>query len=389
MKKILIVHSNMEIGGAETSLLGLLNEIDYSKYQVDLFLLSHTGELVKFIPKNVNLLPENNSYKQLMMPLKDVLKKGDTRIFFARLFGKIKAKKYKDGYTIKEYSYLYALPFLKKIGGTYDIAISFIDPHWIIQKKCDAKIKIGWLHTDFNRVNADNKLDYKMWNQCDYIAQVSEACKSEFDKYYPGLKEKSVVIENLLPADYIRSKANEKQTDIKEDEGIKLLSIGRFSEEKNFDNIPEICKFIKQSNIKIKWYLIGYGGEKDLIKNKIKEYGVENEVRILGKKINPYPYIKSCDIYIQPSRYEGKAVTVREAQILCKPVIITNFTTAGSQLENGVDGIIVPMNNKECAQGIVAVIKDKKLQEKLIENCRKRDYSNQQEIEKIYQLMGD
>lgn len=389
MKRILIVHSNMEIGGAETSLLGLLNEIDYTKYQVDLFLIKHSGELMEFIPEEVNILQEDEDYKQLMIPLKDVLKNKKIGIFFARMFGKIKAKKYNDGYMIKEYGYLNVMPFLKKIEKKYDIALSFIDPHWIIQKKCDAKIRIGWLHTDFNKIRVDKNLDYKMWDGCDYIAQVSEACKKEFDKNYPALKDKSIVIENLLPADYLRKRADESITDMENNECIKLLSIGRFSEQKNFDNVPEICKFIKEANIEIRWYLIGYGGEENLIRNKIKEYGVEDNVKILGKKINPYPYIKQCDIYVQPSRYEGKAVTVREAQILCKPIIITDFTTAASQLEDGVDGIIVPMNNKECAQGIINLIKNFDLQKKLQINCKKRDYSNKEEVKKIYQLMGD
>ena len=389
MKRILLVHSNMEIGGAETSLLGLLNEIDYTKYQVDLFLIKHSGELMEFIPEEVNILQEDEDYKQLMIPLKDVLKNKKIGIFFARMFGKIKAKKYNDGYMIKEYGYLNVMPFLKKIEKKYDIALSFIDPHWIIQKKCDAKIRIGWLHTDFNKIRVDKNLDYKMWDGCDYIAQVSEACKKEFDKNYPALKDKSIVIENLLPADYLRKRADESITDMENNECIKLLSIGRFSEQKNFDNVPEICKFIKEANIEIRWYLIGYGGEENLIRNKIKEYGVEDNVKILGKKINPYPYIKQCDIYVQPSRYEGKAVTVREAQILCKPIIITDFTTAASQLEDGVDGIIVPMNNKECAQGIINLIKNFDLQKKLQINCKKRDYSNKEEVKKIYQLMGD
>ena len=389
MKKILVVHSNMEIGGAETSLLGLLNQIDYSQYQVDLFLLNHTGELMSFIPKEVNLLPEDKSYKQLTIPIKDVLKNKTIGIFIARLLGKIKARKYHDGYMIKEYSYLKALIFLKRFDKEYDIALSFIDPHWIIQKKCKAKVRIGWLHTDFNRITADKKLDYEMWNGCDYIAQVSEDCKKEFDKNYPKLKSKSLVIENLLPTDYIRKKANESIADMENTKNINLLSIGRFSEAKNFDNIPEICKFIKKSGINVKWYLIGYGAQENLIRNKITEYGMENNVIILGKKINPYPYIKNCDIYVQPSRYEGKAVTVREAQILCKPVIITAFATAGSQLEDGVDGIIVPMNNQDCAKGIINVIKNVDLQRKLQTNCEKRDYSNRNEIKKIYQLMGD
>ena len=98
--------------------------------------------------------------------------------------------------------------------------------------------------------------------------------------------------------------------------------------------------------------------------------------------------MKACDFYIQPSRYEGKSVSVREAQILQKPVVITNYTTAKSQVEDGVDGAIVPIDNEECAKGIVNVIKDQALQRNLIENCKKRDFGNEKEIEKLYNLMG-
>ena len=114
---------------------------------------------------------------------------------------------------------------------------------------------------------------------------------------------------------------------------------------------------------------------------------MKDRVIILGKKDNPYPYIKNCDIYVQPSRYEGKAVTVREAQILQKPIIITDYATAYSQIQDGYDGVIVPLDNKECAKGIERVIRDSDLQNKLIENMKKTHYSNEREVEKIYKLM--
>ena len=114
---------------------------------------------------------------------------------------------------------------------------------------------------------------------------------------------------------------------------------------------------------------------------------MQEYVIILGKKENPYPYIKACDIYVQPSRYEGKCVAVREAQILGKPVIITNYETSASQLENGVDGIIVPMDNQSCADGIIRLIRNKELQKKLVFNMEKREYTNANEINKIYQLI--
>ena len=114
---------------------------------------------------------------------------------------------------------------------------------------------------------------------------------------------------------------------------------------------------------------------------------MEDHVIILGKKENPYPYIKACDLYVQPSRYEGKAVTVREAQMLCKPVVITRYATSASQLEEGVDGVIVPLDNEGCAEGIVRLLKDSEKMKQLSTACAKREYTNAREVEKIYKLI--
>ena len=114
---------------------------------------------------------------------------------------------------------------------------------------------------------------------------------------------------------------------------------------------------------------------------------MQDHVTILGKKSNPYPYIKACDLYVQPSRYEGNCVSVHEAQILGKPVVITNYATSASQLEDGVDGVIVPMDNEGCAAGIAALLRDKEALKRLSDTCRQRDYSNADEVNKLYALM--
>jgi glycosyltransferase involved in cell wall biosynthesis len=103
--------------------------------------------------------------------------------------------------------------------------------------------------------------------------------------------------------------------------------------------------------------------------------------------MNPYPFIKACDIYVQPSRYEGKAVTVREALILGKPVVITNFPTASSQLTDGVDGIIVPNEIEQAAQGISDFIKDTNKQEEIIQYLQIHHYGNEEEVNQIYQAL--
>lgn len=394
-KKILIVSHAMEIGGAERALLGILENIDTKKYQVDLFLLRQEGELLSHIPKNINLLPEIPQYTVLARPMTKTLKEGHALLTAARLYGKYKAERYvrkhelQDNQVAIEYSHKYTKAFMPKIQPDieYDLAISFLTPHYFVAEKVRAKRKIAWIHTDYQAVQVDVKSELKMWKPYDYIASISNDVTESFLKIFPALKEKIVLIENILPQKLIEQQSKEEIEDFKEDESIHLLSIGRFSYPKNFDNIPEVCRYINEQGINAKWYIIGYGSDENLIHQKIREFGMEDKVILLGKKENPYPYIKACDIYVQPSRYEGKCVAVREAQMLEKIVIITNYTTSGSQLEDGVDGIIVPMDNKGCADKMAEVLINATLKKKIVENVQQRDYTNAKEIEKINRLI--
>ena len=396
MKKILIFSQTMEIGGAEKALLGLLENIDTTKYEVDLFLMRHSGELMKYIPSNINLLPEISQYADLAVPIGNVLKKGHFKIAYGRYKGKKAAVKrvselgLGDNDVAIEYSHKYTAKYMPKISDKeYDLAISFLTPHYFVTQKVNAKKKVAWIHTDYSRVEMDRESQLVMYSNYDKIASISDKAAEKFVRIFPSLKDKVITIQNILPEKYINKITDEftVENEISNDGSIKLLSIGRFCTAKNFDNIPEICKLIRNQGVNIKWYIIGYGGDEQLIKDKIAEFNMQDYVIVLGKKENPYPYIKACDIYIQPSRYEGKCVAVCEAQILNKPVIITNYATSASQLTDGYDGVIVPMDNQGCAEGIARVIRDKDLQNNLIENTKKTDYTNKNEIEKIYKLI--
>lgn len=397
MKKIIIFAHAMELGGAERALLGLLENIDYSKVSVDLFLMHHTGELLEFIPSEVNMLPESLEYSSIAVPIKNVLYKRQIKVLVGRIFAKARAKcqikKLKlpsDNNVELEYSHkytLWAMPMLSE--RRYDLAISFLTPHYFIANKVEARKKAAWIHTDYSKVKVDIESEYKMWNQYDVIVSISNAVTQSFLQVFPKLKDKIIVIENMLPQKSIRGQATEfdARAEMKcSDDTICLLSIGRFCKAKNFDNIPDICKYLVEKKLNINWYLIGYGSDENLIRNRIIEVGMEAHVFILGKKKNPYPYIEACDIYIQPSRYEGNSVTVHEAQMLGKLVIITRYETSESQLREGVDGIIVPMDNKGCADGIAKAISNKGKIKRIVEQCKERDYSNAAEINKIYKM---
>ena len=135
------------------------------------------------------------------------------------------------------------------------------------------------------------------------------------------------------------------------------------------------------------WYIIGFGHETEIVEN-IEQEGMLDYVTILGKRSNPYPYIKACDVYVQPSRYEGKSITVREAQILCKPVLVSNYPTAASQIVDGVDGVIVPMDIEGCAKGLAEFVLDGEKQRSVVAYLQGHDYGNEAEIENIYRLVG-
>ncbi len=397
LKKVLIVTHSMELGGAERALLGLLGNIDYKKCSVDLFLERHVGELLPFVPKEVNLMPENPAYACMAVPAVDVIKKGKLFVALGRLLGKRNASKYieknsiSDGsYVILNYSQKYTVKYMPMISNEeYDLAVSFLTPHYFAMEKTRAKTKIAWIHTDYSAIETDRNSEIKMWEKYDKIISISPDVTKSFLKLFPELNDKITVIPNMHPVEFIKSQSNEffAEREMRYD-GIKLLSIGRFCTAKNFDNLPYICKeLIEKYRLNVKWYIIGYGTDTDLINKNIADAGMQDNVIVLGKKENPYPYIKHCDFYVQPSRYEGNAVTVNEALILGKKVIITDYPTAASQIDNGVNGVIVPLENTMCAKGIYDFIKNNDMQKKIEQNVLNSDFSNSEKIIELYNFL--
>ncbi|MBR2076679.1 MAG: hypothetical protein IJ878_04800 [Exiguobacterium sp.] len=197
-KSILFAIHYLELGGAERSLIGLLRALDYPKVQVDLFVYSHRGELMKEIPQDVNLLPEIPDYAQIERPWKDVLKDGYLRLFLARIKAKWQFAQYrkknhpKDGSAIFSYVAKNVTPLLPLINPEkeYDLAVSFLAPHDIVLEKVRARKKACWIHTDYTKVDVNPDIELPVWNQYDHIAAVSDGVAEAFVKRFPSLREK-------------------------------------------------------------------------------------------------------------------------------------------------------------------------------------------------------
>lgn len=409
--RIFISIHYLEIGGAESSLIGLLEALDPTKVDIDLFVYSHQGIFMEAIPDYVNLLPEDFTYSLFEKPLTYVLKKGYWNLALARFIAKFKSSMFYHthktkgeknaifGYVGNEVSRV--LPDLKKYG-MYDLGISYVNPHNIVLDHVSAKKKIAWIHTDYSNISINSKLELPVWSGYDHIISISPDVTKGFVGKFSSLADKILLMENILPSRLIKKKATShvELQDYKRPDRLTLCSVGRISYAKNYDNIPYIAAVLKKlmraghnscgigSEISsFRWYIVGPGNHDD-IDALSEELSVKENVVFLGPSDNPYPYIKNCDIYVHPSRYEGKSIVVREAQVLGKPVIITDYPTAKSQIQDGVDGIICGMKNEEIASCIYSLSKDSRKIKELIRNLGVQDHIGLGEVAKIYKLVG-
>lgn len=393
--RIFIAIHYLELGGAETSLIGLLHAFDPEKVDVDLFVYSHQGTLMNEIPSYVNLLPENKTWSMFEKPMKEVLKKGYLRMFLARMRAKYLMRRYANSHHPKDDTAIYGymgqevakiVPTISP-GIEYDLAISYVNPHDFWLKHIRAKKKICWIHTDYSKIDINVDLELPVWGAYDRIVSISPDCTKSFVAKFPSLKCKILELDNILPQTIIKSKVslNSKVIARRGDETI-LVSVGRINHIKNHHNFPFIAKILKEKGLKFQWLLIGPGLWEGLNKSA-EEIGVDDVFRCIGPSDNPYPFIKECDIFVHPSRYEGKSIVVREAQILCKPVIITNYPTAKSQINDGVDGVICELDNEKIAEAIFQLANDKNKQNELIVYLQNHDYAGLNEVNKIYKLI--
>lgn len=397
--RIFIAIHYLEIGGAESSLIGLLEALDPDRVDIDLFVYAHHGLFMSAIPDYVNLLPENKVWSMFEEPLFKVIKKGCFKMAYARMKARRRAQKYyrthpTDLERLATFSYLgnevaKIVPSLKRLG-QYDLAISYVNPHDFVLRHVDAKRKICWIHTDYSHISIDRDVELPVWSSYDKIVSISPDVTTSFTSVFPSLRHKIIECENMLPRKHIMNKASESDSiaiKLMNKDVLNLCSIGRIGYAKNYDNIPYIAHELKELGARrFHWFIVGPGNHDD-IDALSRKLGVDEEVRFVGPSDNPYAWLKACDIYVHPSRYEGKSIVVREAQILCKPVLITNYTTAKSQISNGVDGVICALDNTEIAKAIFKLSVDDNLRRNIINHLKDSDFTGIKGVEKIYSIL--
>ncbi len=395
-RKIFILSQWMEIGGVEASLLGLLKELDYAKVEVDLFLTLHQGPWMSEIPAEVNLLPLNPRVECYSSGLQALRKKRrlvswcitQFARYVAGIYYRILKRQKVDEIGYEQIKYAIWSPFLphRLSQKTYDLALIFGGAPGFA-RRITAKTSAVWIHTDWKYFSPILWLARFQFRGLPRIINVGEGAREAFEKVVKlGAQTQSLVVENVLSPTWAKERALRYR--IPAFDGLKLLTVGRVSPPKNPPRALETALELKRRGISFKWCFVGGGECLASLRQLHAESGIGGCFEIVGPIENPYPYYPWCDMYICTSDYEGKSVSVREAQMFAKPTIITRFPTSSSQLEEGVDGIIVDCSPMALADAIEALAKDAKRQADLSTACAQRDYANLSEINTIFRWMG-
>ena len=353
-KKILCVMESLGIGGAEKSLVTLLSQIDYSKYEVDLFLFNFCGEFKALLPKQVRVIEapmdfkvfNNNPIKALkyfLLNKKYKLLYYKLIELFILLFNRFVLHREYIGWNFINKS-------VDRLNKKYDTAIGFMEKKsiYFTIDKVNADKKIGWIHTDYSKIQHNKKLDNEYLKKMDNIVAVSDHCKEALDNVFPELRNKTIVIENMISPLIINKMAKEKVTEIeKQKDEIIICTVARLTAAKGIDIAIECCKRIIDKGLKIRWIVIGDGEERSKLEKLIINYGLQDIFLLLGSKSNPYKYMRMCDIYVQPSIWEGFGITVSEAKVLCKPILVNNIPEFKQQIDTGLGIIYNNINEME------------------------------------------
>lgn len=399
MKNILFIYPDLSIGGSTTSLLALLSELDYSRYNVDIVFLTPVSDVDKLkLPPQVNVLPPAQQYELTSTKARIV------KIIKGLFTGKVFRMLYWYAVKYRKISPIYKTTMVNQtlaqinadmsvsLDKHYDTAVAFLElwPTPYLIKKVKAQKKIAFMHINYTGSHFAIELDRQMYNQTDKIICVSSECVESFLSVYPEGKDKTDYIENLIDAQAIRRKAAAETDKVFSDyEGFKIVTVGRIQMyTKGLDRIIHSIKKLKAEGVDFRWYIIGDGVDMtQCVKSAKKENTGENLV-FLGSKENPYPYIKGADLFVLPSRHEGKPMVVTEAQILATPVLVTEYASARTQVNDGVDGTVIPNEEGVLAQAIINLYSDKERLAEYKENLKAKSFSNREKLEKFYNIIN-
>lgn len=378
MKKLLFGITGLTLGGAERVLVDISNKL-CEKYDITIFTIYAKGELEKQLSPKVKL-------KSLYDVRYDELSEKQKRLIPLKLyFNKNRV-------------------YNKKIKGDYDTEIAFLEGPVtrIFSVKNKKTRKIAWIHNDISLVfgtgikaKIKKEADRKIYSKYDTLVFVSRDNMKKFIEVYKDTIRneylepvKKDVIYNYIDSEKVIEKAEQKPEIIFDEGKLNFVTVARLVPQKAIDRLIRVHSKLIKNNLEHNFYVIGDGPEKEKLENMIKEYNVSNTFHLLGKKENPYPYIKNADYFCLLSIFEGYGMVLEEAKILGKSIIITN-TAAREAVEKYENSVIIENNEEKIYKELKKIIENNS-QNKVSKNLQESTkYDNNNIINKIVKLVGE
>lgn len=384
MKSVLFVVQNMNMNGAIKSLLNLFSVINQQKYIINLFIFDNTGIQCSMIPEFVTVVPESKQLQLLETDFKTVVKNGDILTKVVRTVSVLQRKlscfSKDNDISLLLWKRVSSLPC------QYDVAIGWTEglTHKFIIDKVHAKKKVGWCHIDDNAWPIHTKLQKVLFPKLDVICTVSETCRDILLKKYGLQTEKVKVIRNIMPVSFIKQAAGDTNPYGNYDGVINILTMARFGDLKNPQVAIEAAKNLYESGYRTHWWIFGGGYTEE-------EYERQLPYLTICKPIlNPYPYVKFCDIYVQTSKVgEAWGMAINEAKILGRPVIVSDLQVFREQIEDGKNGLIYENTVESLTAAVEKLIDEKELSDSVTRNLKCGEYSNISALDIFYELVDE
>ncbi len=369
---ILILISSFYMGGFSKSLLNFLKCVEpYNELNVDILALekSVTGQ-EKEIPKRFSYIEFDG------LNLKEPVKKGVNAhyLFNKQRFRNLEYKLREwicsaKGKTLSQdvnkrfiqYSWIdKAHRVLNDLSfaSEYDCVVSWEEGfcNYLLVDKIPCKHKIGYIHPNYKEINMSKKVDNKYIKKLDRIVTISQSCYDTLVGVFPKYRDKIIYLPNRLHIDTLNGMADEYTVNLSSDR-INILTVARIVDyDKAVFRIVRLAKRLKTKGFDFTWYIIGNGEDYAELQSRIISERLEDTVICLGEKNNPCPYMRNADLFVMQSNREGRPVAVDEALALGTPALITRYSSAAEQIDDGVTGWIVDNNEEDIYQKLCCLL---------------------------------
>ena len=383
-KKVLFLIGSLSGGGVAKSMINLLHAFDKERYEVSLW-IGHSGGLyANMVPEDVKVLtsPVRDALFEGMRGIARLLRMGHPLLACGSLLRMALSpiSKAKAGLLLAK-----LLPSIPK---EYDTIIDYNGQHqlYYMVNKLNGKKKITFFHSDYTQWPYYKAADAQYFPQTDAIFSISEVCVNSLKEGFPACADKVQLMENISNPNLIEKWANSFQP--KWQQGIfHLVTVGHVTKTKGTVLALEAAKLLKDRKIRFQWHFLGQQGCDENYLEIAKNKGLEPNIVFHGAVSNPYPYMAESTLIVHPSQFEGKSIALDEAKLLCKPVVVTDFSTVHDQFENGENANICEMTPESLADAIENLLLHPEKRERYSTFLRDHKRDNSSEVQKLYRLI--